>query len=498
MRSSLKSCIAVAAALLVAPSFASADDVGGGDDLQEVLSRMSDLEQQLKATNDALAASNARVDQQQQMLGKLETAKPSGPMLALSNFLTDTTFAGWVSSSYFYNTNNPTNGREIGDNAGTIGANPYHENHNSFQVDQVWFSMSNEATAESRAGFKIDILYGEAADQLATSFEANTLFDYLYNANVSYLAPITDAGIEITAGRFESHIGSEKVQDPYNFNITRGMLFTLQPRNFTGVTVASKYESGLDWMLGISNNSGYATLDSNIYAAFPNAQNYDTDEEKTFLWRVGYEISDTMSVAFNGLYGGNCATGDPTLSPIGGGCGATIGPSGSLDAASSDKQMLFDVTFNWDPSDRLSTWVNADYLDAIEEDRAGNPRIFGIAAAGRYAVTDTTGFALRLEYIKIWDNYLQIAANPLNLSTIVVDGPPIPLEGPRADQDLWSLTATVDHKLTDHLTVKAELVYQQGNAEDNNDEIFFCGDSCNASALEENQVLLGAQMTYEF
>jgi len=84
MRSSLKTFIAVAAALLVVPSFASADDVGGGDDLQEVISRMSDLEQQLKATNDALAASNAKVDQQQKMISKLGTSNQSGPMLALS------------------------------------------------------------------------------------------------------------------------------------------------------------------------------------------------------------------------------------------------------------------------------------------------------------------------------------------------------------------------------------------------------------------------------
>jgi hypothetical protein len=63
MRSSLKSFIAIAAAVLVVPSFASADDMGGGDDMQEVLSRMSDLEQQLRATNDSLAAANARVDQ---------------------------------------------------------------------------------------------------------------------------------------------------------------------------------------------------------------------------------------------------------------------------------------------------------------------------------------------------------------------------------------------------------------------------------------------------
>ena len=106
MRSSLISLIAVAAIVLVAPSFAVADDMSGGSDLQEVLSRVNDLEQQLRATNDALAASTARADQQQQQLSRIDSA-PKGVMPALSSFLTETTFGGWVAASYFYNTNNP-------------------------------------------------------------------------------------------------------------------------------------------------------------------------------------------------------------------------------------------------------------------------------------------------------------------------------------------------------------------------------------------------------
>ena len=160
MRSSLKSYIAIAAAVLVAPSFVNADDMGGGDDLQEVLSRMSDLEQQLRATNDSLAAANARVDQQQRMLSKMGSGAPAGAMPALSDFLTETTFGGWVSASYFYNTNNPnseeTDGANLGPPRDGLG-NAFHGNSNSFQVDEVWFAMSNEATPESRGGFEIDV-----------------------------------------------------------------------------------------------------------------------------------------------------------------------------------------------------------------------------------------------------------------------------------------------------------------------------------------------------
>jgi hypothetical protein len=497
MRSSLMMFITVAAALLVAPLFASADDVGGGDDLQEVISRMSDLEQKLQATNDALAASNAKVDQQQKMLSKLEPSSETGPMLALSNFLSETTFEGWVAASYFYNLNNPDSGRNIGSNAGTIGANPHHQNHNSFQVDQVWFSMSNEATNESRGGFEIDIVYGETGDQLAVGFEGNAIFDYLYNANISYLAPISDAGIKITAGRFEKHIGSETAQSAYNFNITRGLLYTLQPVNFTGVKLSSKYESGFEWMVGLSNNSGYATLDTNPYAAAPNAQNYDTDDEKTLLWRVGYQASDSLAFAVNGLYGGNCGSGSTALSLYGGTCG-TVTQRGIVDASNGDEQVLFDVTINWDPSDRLSTWLNASYMYASGDGRRDDPSIFGIAAAGRYAITDATGIALRLEYIKSKDNYLELTAPPTNLSTIPNDGPPVTIANPGDEQGIWSVTATLDHALTDHLSVKAEVVYQEGNSEDNTDNQYFCGDSCNLNELDRRQVLLGAQMTYEF
>jgi hypothetical protein len=509
MRSSLKSFIAVAAAFLVVPSFASADDVGGGDDLQEVLSRMSDLEQQLKATNDSLAASNAKVDQQQKMLSKLGTSNQSGPMLSLSNFLTETTFEGWVSASYFYNLNDPDSGRGMGANGGTVGANPFHPNSNSFQVDQVWFSMSNEATPESRGGFEIDIVYGETGDRLATGFEGNAILDYLYNANISYLAPITDAGIKITAGRFQTHTGTEVAQDPLNYNITRGMLYTLQPINFTGVKLSAKYDNGLDWMLGLSNNSGYATLDDNVYAAFPNAQNYDTDEEKAFLWRLGWQISDRTSVALNGVYGGNCAGLDPTdidgpgIDPTGG-CGITSDATGRMNTGNTDRQLLFDFTLNWDPSDRLSTWVNIDYMKPTNERReSGNPYAAGIALAGRYAITDNTGISLRGEYIYSNDNYLQLAS-PFNLATGDDEERLTSTPGwYKEDQKLWSLTATLDHALTEHLSIKGEVVYQEGSANHtaeggNTNNSFFCNKSCEADYLTRRQVLLGAQMTYEF
>jgi hypothetical protein len=188
----------------------------------------------------------------------------------------------------------------------------------------------------------------------------------------------------------------------------------------------------------------------------------------------------------------------------GGGCGRNIDRTGRRDIGNSDKQILLDFTLNWDPSDKLSTWVNLDYMAPANDNRSGKPYVVGIAAAGRYAITDATGISLRGEFIKSNDNYLEVAAPPFNLANVATDPLPGVLTGLpgwyREDQQLWSLTATLDHALTEHLSIKAEAVYQAGSANhDVSDNQYFCDKTCvDNDGMDQRQVLLGAQMTYEF
>jgi len=363
-------------------------------------------------------------------------------------------------------------GANLGTSRDGLG-NAYHGNSNSFQVDEVWFEISNDATPESRGGFQIDVLMGHTADVLCDhnqgggdddKSDQSTRDDFsdvcLYTANVSYLAPITDAGIEITAGRFATAIGAERPGAPYNFNITRGLVWNMQPINHTGVKMASHYENGLDWMVGISNTSGYEGA-SNF------AQNTDLDDSKVFLWRLGYQFSDTTALAVSGLWGGDCALGGAsTCSELG---------------RNRDKQGVVDVVLDWNPSDRLSTWVDIIYIWTENEQRAGGPEALGLAIAGRYAITDATGFAVRGEYVRSWDDYLEIPSSGGSFSD---------------DQDVWSVTGTVDHQLTDHLSLKAEVAYQAGASDDFTDNQFFQDN--HDDNLDDSQVLLGVQMTYQF
>ena len=79
-----------------------------------------------------------------------------------------------VAGSYAWNFHNPTGPTVAGpgnfssngnfQNTGNSGLfYPFHPDHNSFQVDQVWFDIGKETTDESRAGFHTTILYGTTA-----------------------------------------------------------------------------------------------------------------------------------------------------------------------------------------------------------------------------------------------------------------------------------------------------------------------------------------------
>ncbi|MFP8881682.1 MAG: outer membrane beta-barrel protein [Myxococcota bacterium] len=479
MRSSLKALVAISAMLLSVPTFAIADEVGDGGDMQELLTRMSDMEQQLRATNDALASANARVDQQANQLGKIETA-PTGALPALSNFLSQTDFSGWVSGSYFYNTNNPSSGAGGGVNGGVNSITaPFHPDSNSFQVEQVWFGMQNAATAESRAGFEVDLVWGETADVLRGADPANSNLSYLYSANVSYLAPITDAGIMITAGRFATSIGAESAKAPDNYNITRGLVYNIQPINHTGVKISATYDNGFDWMLGVANTAGYGTQ-NNVGAGINAgridatlAQQHDSDDAKTFLWRLGYKMSDTLAVGLNGLYGGDCLI--------------NTGPSCGVVGNDKDDVGIVDLVVNWDPSDKLSMYLNFDFLWANRDGRTGSPQghpeAFGLGVAGRYAVTDNTGVSLRGEWVGFEDDYFGISCNGIT-----------PCAGFGDDQNFGQITTTLDHALTDHLTVKAEIAYVIGSGP--GPDAFFADD--NGNDLTDNEVLLGVEMLYQF
>jgi len=455
MRSIRGGFLAVVAGLLVVPQLALGDEVQ--DQLQAMQDRMAQLEAEL-------ARSNQQVERQQSMMEDAGMGEGSA-LSSLSSFLEKTEIGGWVAASYFWNFNNPSTGYNGGANNGSFGlANPFHPDQNSFSVDQVWFEMHKAATEESRAGFGIDMLMGTTSDVLGGG-NGNADNFTLYQGYVEYLAPIAN-GVNIKAGRFATLIGAEVAQTVYNFNITRGLVYSvLQPFNHVGVVASTDIGGGFDAAFGVVNT------------ALNNA-NVDFDQDKALIWRLGWS-GDTVGVGVNGLWGG-----DNYFSPRSGPpCPSATAPDGTC--RNNDKTGIVDLVVSWDPSDKLSTWLNFDYLwvDASNTGPGSDPMGYGVALAGRYAITDATGFALRGEYIRSEDN-------------LIFGG------GSGADQDLWTITGTVDHMLTDNLQVKAELRYEQGKTSGGSDNIFYLdGPGASGGPItgkEKNQVLIGTEVNYRF
>lgn len=442
-----KTLVAIATGLLVAPQLAAEEDVQ--EQLRRMQERMSQLEDKLNATSDELAATKQRADAQQKVIQEAGLARESPTSSRLLRFLEQIEFAGWVAASYFYNTNAPDSGEGDHANVGRFEtANPFHPDHNSFQLDQLWFSMEKPVSVESRAGFGVDIGYGKTADLLREADSMNGDLPAVHQAYVQYLAPI-GAGIEVKAGRFATLIGAEVAETPYNYNITRGLLYsTLQPINHVGLLLSSEYDSGVDWALGVANSST-----SNL--------NTDIDNHKALLWHLGFAPSDTLAMSVSGVWGGDS--------------GLVADPTGN-----EDKTGIVDVLVNWDPSDALSTWVNFDYVWSEKDGRIGDPDAFGVAAAGRLALTDATGVALRGEYIRSRDDFLDLDPGGL---------------GSDLDQSLWSITGTLDHLLTDNLLMRLEARYEEGDQEGGPD-LFYTDDGF--GQWDEEQVLVGAELMYTF
>src|SRR5262245_58173581 len=426
MRSRWTILAAVAATCWVAPQLAVAEDEVEAQ-LRQMNDRMAQMEQQLQATNEELAASKQQVQEQQGLIQDMDKDREASS--ALSKFLSETEFSGVVAASYTYNfkgLNSSAVGRNgnsttQGENGSIFGiVAPYHTNSNNFQVDQLAFRMKKTPTPESRAGWGASIAYGASADGLAgrSGSDASGDLPILVEAYAGYLWDV-GSGVKSTLGRYLFPGGAESFYADENFNVTRGLLWTLQPVNLTGGNLSGSLGEEFSWQLGGSNSY------SNTMA--------NTDSHPTFVGKVGYQ-GETVGMKVTGVYGGNvddlfAALPTALIGPVefAGGTPPGLGFNTGQER-NGDKIGLLDAVLTWDPSDKLATWVNFDWWTLTKTGQGVGPAftpplntpaipgtfqikdlsIWGIAGAGRYEFTESTGFALRYEYLS-FNNFGQSA-----------------------------------------------------------------------------------------
>ena len=450
---SFRTVLLAAASLVLVPALAQADDIA--TQLQAMQERMDQLEERLEATGEELDAANDRVEQQEVLINEAGLADPSGSSSSLMSFVDTIEMSGWLSVSWWYNFNNPDNDDATGGNIGRNAiANPFNPDTHQFSFDQLWFSMERPIDEENRAGFVADIVFGKTAGLApdgnsgglpgARGAGGNNL--YLNQAYIQYLIP--NSQVTAKAGKFGTLIGAETVAQPGNLNISRGFVFQLlQPIDHVGILFQGDIgESGWDWGLGAVND---------VFETQPiSTKGYG------ITGHLGY-AQDTWSINVEGIYG-NATGGLP--------------PGEGLEAQNT---AIVDVILTWDPTERFTTYVNFDYLwDNGAPQNGGNNDpawAWGIAWAGRYAITERFGAAARLEYV---NDRRQLFGFDNNLR-------------------VWSSTLTLDYALTDQLVVRGEYRYDGGSITDTvNNEIFVSGRS---GAFDRgSQNLLGVEAIYAF
>jgi hypothetical protein len=466
---SWKSLVAAAAGLMLAPQLATASDVE--EQLRQMQERMAQLEDKLQAQDDQLSAAEKRVQEQERLIQEAGISDESTGS-ALSRFLEQTEFSGVVAASWNWNFNNPSSGTTAafnnpsppggsgtgftngGLNSGTLGLTaPFHSNSNSFQLDQLLFSMMKPATVESRGGFGVDLAFGASADALRNAGCSNTDvgvggctgngnsgdLTFLYQAYAEYLAPIGN-GLLVKGGRFETLLGYEVFRADQNLNITRGIVYAMQPTSHTGLLLSSEVASGVSMSLGIANDTGNTMADS--------------DRNKALLGQIAWS-GETASLALNGYSGGDIANPfTPILSGVG---------------RDNDRLTILDVVGTWDPSDQLTVYTNFDYFWTRKDKTAnGDSNYWGLAAGGRYGVTDAMGVGVRGE----------IARRANVVDTI-----------------LWEITATLDYALTDNLKALLEFRYDRGAVESASNNFFT---TSSGFFTDADQTLGLVQLMYTF
>jgi len=447
MRSKCKIVVMAGVGLLLVPQLASATDVEA--QLQRMERRMAEMEQRLDATSDELASERAKVEEQREQLQAAGMAEERKASSALSTFLEQTDMTAWVAASYNYNFNGTEN--SVMAQGGQNITLAHHPNPNTFQLDQAWIEINKDPTEESRGGFHIDFAAGVATDSAGWTFTdsagdtvgSSPYAVGIYSAYASYLAPVFD-GIRIDGGQLPTILGAEVTQTNANFNITRGIVWGLQPTTNLGFLTTTNF-GNLAVKLGMLNEP--ISNDEPL--------GFDQNSAKALTSQIAYS-GEKFSAAAGVNYGSSSSP-------------ATT----AANATSNDGEGILDVLLTADPTDNLSAWVNYDYrwgTDMLTGGDQATTGTHGVAAAARLGIIESTGVALRFEWVRNAEQLGTAAAETTN--------------------DMYTLTGTVDYSMTDNTTLKGEVRWDRDDAAMLIDR--------NGNPTEQNQVTLLVQMMYQF
>ncbi|MEM9176607.1 MAG: outer membrane beta-barrel protein, partial [Myxococcota bacterium] len=389
MRSKLITVVTAVASTLLVTHVAAADQVQ--EQLQLMEQRMAEMEDRLQATSDELAAAQATVVEQQDLLIDSGLYEDEG-LRSGAGFFDMVDVSGVAAASYNH---------RIIEGEETTGGNPLFKNPNAntFQLDQIWLILDKTPTDESRGGFHVEFVSGVAAEAQISGVNDGEVG--VYSAYASWLAPVGN-GVQVDIGKIPTPLGAEVVQTNGNYFITQGAVFGLQPVVHTGVSVTTQLSDSLGFTGGIVND---------VYSD----TNFSADNDKAYYGQLQF-----AGEGFGLNVGGIIGDADASTCGIG-----TTGGGRNNECRVS----VVDVVLSADPTDNLSLWVNYDWFHQNGADATGHGDAHGISGAGRLALSDDCGISGRVEYIWAEDTLDPGSSDDAELVTATLTGDKTLAEG---------------------------------------------------------------------
>ena len=459
MRSILRTAVILAASLLLVPQFVAAADLGS--EIQDMKQRLEAMESQLQTQSAELTDARAMVAAQQTQIDETQTLvnDEREATSALSSFLESTDISGFVAAGW---------------NRTDLDTKRDRDSSSSFNLDQAWITINKAATAESRAGFNIELQMG----QDTPSSGAGNQRVGLYAASVSYLAPLGN-GLLLDGGILSTALGAEVEAQNGNWQIRRGLVWSIQPVTNTGLTLTYGINDNISVMMGVLNDAFAREPDNGGDCAVANSAGPgcpgNANSTLGLTSQVAYS-QDKFGVRVGFNYGGGAGSAGNACNAFANSVGIAVNCNAAIAAVAPNtaRSGILDVVATVDPIENLSLWFNYDYTYTDVDNAVTNvtEEVFSMNAfafAGRYAVMDTTGISFRFEYLSLG------IGNALVVPDVDVG-------------TAQTYTVTLDHELTAGLTAK----FEYSHVTTSPDQVTHPG----ARDLGNNEIRL--QMLYEF
>jgi hypothetical protein len=412
------------------------------------------MEDRMRVLEDKLEASEVTIRKQNELL-RARPAPDVAQGSELDGFLGGLELGGHITASYVYNFGDPDT------NTGQQPLNQFNLNHNTFELDAAKLEIGKPLGGPGSAGFQLDLLFG--ANNLILCGGSGTNADTNVCVQEAYLSYNWN-DIALQFGKWETLLGAELIDSPYNNHISHGVLFTWAiPLVHNGLLVSGSLSEEIGWAAGVVNGFNNVT---------------DYGDNKGILGQVSYD-AEPLFVSFQTFIG---SEGTRTRSSN----GLTVGDN-------SNFTQIYDLVATYAVGPSTDLWLNLDYgFSEYEPDITGGPFVpdkttsdpqwFGVAGGIKRVVNQKLTLALRGEYFH--DDGGVRVGNTAGVSPSAI-----------GDADVVSATATLGYQLTDNLMARFE--YRRNWWDSDPDTAIFTN-ADHATATDDDQDVGILEVSYTF